>query len=330
MNLFGGGHGDTLLRRLVGRPWLGTVNVVYYHYVGDPAPHYSAFHRGCTIEKFSNDLRSLGQIFDFVSLGEVLAGDLAQGQHRRPTLAITFDDGFDLRKEGAMEVLDRFGVKATTFVITATVGNQMLMWRNMLSAIQAMAPELVWRRQYLELAATHGLSPLGEGQTLLEATCQWDMKRKDEWAAELWKRCNLPPVEQYLAEKRPYFDWAGLQEWLAAGHSVGFHTHSHPFCSRLSLGDLETELVRPAVQLKQRLGLDDLCLSYPFGHRLKSAIEDQLFEKGLFSALFGTRGFSRRGASNARLERLALEGCRVGRRLILERLWAIRRRLLKR
>ena len=113
----------------MGRPWLHTVNVVYYHYVGSPDPHYSPFYRGCTAEKFSNALQDLRRIFDFASLSEVLADGSAQRQLRRPLLAVTFDDGLDLRKEGAMEVLKRFGVKATMFVGTAFVGNRMLMWR---------------------------------------------------------------------------------------------------------------------------------------------------------------------------------------------------------
>ena len=229
-----------------------------------------------------------------------------------------------------MEVLERFGVKATMFVVTGAVGNQMLMWRYMLSAIQALASEPVWRREYVGLAADHNLPPLRENQTLLEATYyQWEMQQKDELAAELWKRCGLPPVEQYLAEKRPYFDWDGLKEWLAAGHSVGFHTHTHPFCSRLPPGNLESELIRPAIELKQRLGLEHLCLSYPFGDRLQPALEHELFASGLFWAFFGTGGFTRRGGSSEKLERLAVEGYFVEKQLRSERLWNLRSRMLK-
>ena len=318
-----------LVRPLLVRSWHGTINVVYYHYVGTAQPHYSAFYRGCTVEKFSNDLRILSQIFDFVPLAEALRGS-PRTQHGRPKLALTFDDGFDLRKGGAMEVLERFGVKATTFVMTAAVGNHMLMWRCVLSAIEALVPEPVWRREYLELAACNGLPPLPENQTLLQATCnQWSMERKDELAAELWKRCSLPPIENYLAENKPYFDWDGLKEWLGAGHSVGFHTHTHPFCSRLRSADLECELIRPAVQLKQRLGLEDMCLSYPFGDPLPPVLERALFEKGLFKAIFGTNGFSPRGTLNARLGRLSMEDCNVEKQLLSERLLALRRRMLR-
>jgi peptidoglycan/xylan/chitin deacetylase (PgdA/CDA1 family) len=325
--LFGDGKAGSLGGHLFGWPWQRTVNVVYYHYVGTADPHYCAFYRGCTAEKLSHDLQVLGLVFDFVPLSEVLAAD-GSSDRQRPTLAITFDDGFDLRREGGMDVLDKFGVKATTFVVTAAVGNQMLMWRYVLALIQAKVPSSIWRRHYSELATAYGFQPLLQSQTLLEATRSWNMKNKDEWASKLWEKCGLPPVEQYLSERRPYFDWKGLQEWVAAGHSVGFHTHTHPFCSRLDPADVEQEIIQPALRLKNRLGIEELCFAYPFGDRFQPDLEHQLFETGLFKALFGTAGLSRRGGSKAKLERLSLEGFRVGKQLLSERLWALRRGLL--
>jgi peptidoglycan/xylan/chitin deacetylase (PgdA/CDA1 family) len=137
--------------------------------------------------------------------------------------------------------------------------------------------------------------------------------------------CELPPIHQYLAEKRPYFDWNGMQQWVKAGHSIGFHTHTHPFCSRLSPDQIETEVAQPATELKNRLGVDDVCFSYPFGDRFAPAMEHELFRRGLFKALFGTKGFVTRGTSNARFERLGLEGLSVEKQLRSERLGAWRR-----
>ena len=56
-------------------------------------------------------------------------------------LAVTFDDGFDLVRSGALEVLNAHGVKATSFVVTAMLDNRALMWRYKLSAIQTLRPE---------------------------------------------------------------------------------------------------------------------------------------------------------------------------------------------
>jgi peptidoglycan/xylan/chitin deacetylase (PgdA/CDA1 family) len=306
----------------------GSVNVVYYHHVGDPDPHYAAFYRGCTTSKFAEDLSNLRRVFDFAPLSEVIEAGISRRASLRPLVAVTFDDGLDLRKHGAMDVLDEFGIKATMFVVTAVLGNRMLMWRYVLGAIQSTVPSSVWRAQYHQLAAAHGLKPLPAGQSLLEATYRdWEMQKKDQLASELWQLCGLPPVEQYLAEKRPYFDWEGIQEWIAAGHSVGFHTHTHPFCSRLGPAEIEAEVTAPALELRKRLGINDLYFSYPFGDRLTATLEHELVQKGLFSALFGTKGFVTKGTSHERLERLALEGLPVHKQLSSERFGALRRRV---
>ncbi len=324
-NVIRGGCGDFLLRQLVGRCLRRAVNIVYYHYVGQPPPHYAPFYTGCTVERFQEELKILSRIFDFVSLNEVLSERGGQMPRRRPLLAVTFDDGLDLRATGAMEILDRFRIKATSFVMTGGIGNQMLMWRYVLAVIQSCVPELVWRAQYIEMAATQRLSPLAASQSLLDATYTWDMQWKDQWAAELWTRCGLVPLAEYLAQKRPYFDWFGLQEWLGAGHSVGFHTHTHPFCSRLAASDIEDELIRPAAELKQRLGLEQLCFSYPFGNRFHPKLEQEIFDKGIFKALFGISGFAPSGRSKARLDRLSIEAGSVRKRLFSESVRMVRR-----
>jgi peptidoglycan/xylan/chitin deacetylase (PgdA/CDA1 family) len=301
-----------LLRPQVRRSALRSVNVVYSHCVGNPGPHYTAFYNGCTAARFSEDLQRLSRVFDFAPLDEVLADQSSTSVRDRPILAVTFDDGLDLRESGAMEVLDRHGIKATAFVITSCLDNRKMMWRHMLSAIQTMVSDRVWRAKYNELALNHGLDPIEGGQDLMAVSRRWDMKHKDELAAELWNRCQLPPVETYLAEKRPYFGGEGLRSWLAAGHSIGFHTHTHPYCSQLQSTDLEGEFIQPALELKQRLGLGELSLSYPFGDRLQPALEHELFETGIFKAFFGIRGFKQKGVSNEKLERANIEGPGLG------------------
>lgn len=308
----GAAFASRFLLPIVRHSSLDGINVVYYHHVGEPAPHYKAFYDGCTGAKFAQDLECLSRVFDFSPLSEVVACKRGEESRGRPKLAVTFDDGFDLGSQGVMQIMEHYRVKATTFVITSCIGNRRMMWRHMLSAIHALTPEAVWASRYNELAAAWGFRPIGPGEGLLTAAGRWDMRHKDEWAAQLWRRCDLPPISEYLDEKQPYFGWTGLERWIAAGHSVGFHTHTHPFCSRIQQADVEGEIIQPAVHLRQRLRIDDLCLSYPFGDRLQPDLEHVLFERGIFKALFGIGGFSRQGVSNDKLERAGAEGAHIG------------------
>ena len=300
------------------RPYLkraanGLVNVIYYHHVGIPDPHYQAFYSGCTLSRFQDDLERLGRVYDFVSLDEVVDATIDPLGRKRPTLALTFDDGFDLRKSGVMKVLAGRGIKATTFLITSCIGNEKLMWRHALSAIQTLVTAERWRTEYVRLVQDVGFPPLNDRASLISASNHWAMRQKDDWVAWLWKRCGLPAIEDYLQDKTPYFDLEGLQAWLSAGHSIGFHTHTHPFCSKLTPADLASEIIEPAAKLRQVFGLSHPpYLSYPFGDRLQPGLEQELFRQGSFKAFFGIGGFKHRGASNATLERAGTERNRVG------------------
>ena len=66
------------------------------------------------------------------------------------------------------------------------------------------------------------------------------------------------------------------------------------------------------MDLMQRLALGEMSLSYPFGDRLPPVVEEELFRKGIFAALFGIKGFRRRGATNRRLERAGVEDIGAG------------------
>jgi peptidoglycan/xylan/chitin deacetylase (PgdA/CDA1 family) len=252
-------------------------------------------------------MKELNRVMDFASLTEVMDSNHAKAPKTRPIVAVTFDDGFDLNRSSVMEILARYGVCATTFVITSCIDNENLMWRHKLSAVCSLAPEETCVAEYNVIADRLCLPRIGSSSRLMRAASGWDMKAKDMLATELWERCKLPSLEEYLSVHKPYFSWDGLREWLARGHSVGFHTHSHPYCSRLRREELESELIEPAQKLRDKLELKNVCLSYPFGDRLPAELENELFAQGKFAAFFGIGGLTRKGTSNQKLERVAAE-----------------------
>jgi peptidoglycan/xylan/chitin deacetylase (PgdA/CDA1 family) len=299
-----------LLRPVV--PWTtrtlrGRTKIVYAHHVGPSAPHLAAFGPTFTVDQLDDHLAALGRHFEFASLPEVLAANAADDDACE-RLAVTFDDGFDLIRTGALEVLDAHGVKATTFVMTAMVDNGELMWRNKLSAICALRPEDTYVAAYNRLMESVGGAAVANAPELLGAAMRWDMALKDELADELWAACDMPALADFLDEHRPYFTRDGLATWLAGGHAVGLHTATHPDCSRLDAAGVRAEILEPAEELSAELGLASVPFSYPFGRRCAPATESILGEAGVLHCALGVRGFSRRGTDPLHLERASIEG----------------------
>jgi peptidoglycan/xylan/chitin deacetylase (PgdA/CDA1 family) len=279
--------------------------IVYAHHVGATGPHFAAFGPGLTAEQLDEHLTTLGRHFEFAPLEQVLAGNDDDGD-ATGRVAVTFDDGFDLIAGGAADVLRAHGVRATTFVLTAMLDNQGLMWRNKLSAIRELRPAQSVPA-YNALAQRIGQPGIDDAERLLSAAWGWEMARKDELADELWAACDMPPLTDFLDEHRPYFSADGLARWRADGHAVGLHTATHPDCSRLDAAGVNSEILEPARQLRSDLGIGSLTLSYPFGRRCGPAHEFAVADSGIFACALGIRGFSPQGTDRLRLERASIE-----------------------
>jgi peptidoglycan/xylan/chitin deacetylase (PgdA/CDA1 family) len=305
--------GSALLRPVVRRMFLRHTNIVYYHLIGERQPYYSSGPYGqCTVDRFSRDLAELKTFFTFTPLEKICEYNMGGFASDKPLMALTFDDGFSLSGPEVRQVLDHHDIKVTLFLITSCVDNRNLMWRNKVFAIEAMVPERVYVARYNELGARAGFPPIASGADLRSASSAWRMSRKDELADELWRACDMPPLAEFLDEHRPYLSWKDIDGWLSAGHSVGLHTHTHPYCSRLDDEEIEAEIVRPAGELRQRFGSSFLPFSYPFGDRIAAAKEEALLKRGVFESAFGNSGFAPRGTAHHRLERAGIEEAGIG------------------
>jgi len=130
MNLFR----DTLLRAyylatLPKREWAAReravqstepVHVLFYHRVADSNPNGWTMPTG----KFARQLRYLQESYEIVDLAEAQQR-IGSGANQRPTVAITFDDGYAENMEFAVPLLIDEGVPFTYFVSTNHVlGNR--------------------------------------------------------------------------------------------------------------------------------------------------------------------------------------------------------------
>jgi hypothetical protein len=192
-------------------------------------------------------------------------------------------------------------------VITDCIGNRHLMWRHKVSAALNLAGAATAVPAFNRMRSAPRSPSVASPEELLRASLKWPPEKKDELADAFWQACSLPPVDDFLSEHRPYFDWDGLEAWLATGSSVGLHTRTHPDCSQLSAEGLEDEIGNGARELRDRLGLTKVPFSFPFGRRAPDAAIERFVAEGTISCALGIRGSSPRGTPAHRLERAELE-----------------------
>jgi peptidoglycan/xylan/chitin deacetylase (PgdA/CDA1 family) len=290
------------------RFFAGRAPIVFYHGIWPAGAPALARFQGMEIDRLQHDLTVLAAHFDFVSLENLLHYNREERPRARPLLAVCFDDGCDMIRSGAADVLDALGVPATMFVVTACIDNRHLMWMHKLQAIAVTCgPDRLVLAYNRLMAETGAGPPIRSRRELTAATWCWPMNRKEEYVDALYRACAMPPTEAYLDHFRPYLTWAELRTWQARGHTVGLHTRSHPFCDRLAAAEIAAEIITPAAELRRELGVDFLPFAYPFGNRLAAASEVQLADEAGLACTLGVGGLSRRGTDPFRLDRVAGE-----------------------
>lgn len=305
--LLGATAASAPLRPLMRRLFKRRANIVYYHFVGRTEPFYKEFSGDCSLERFEQDLKLLRSCFDIVPLQQVLQVCKDGEPPSAPIMAVTFDDGFDLVRGGAMEILDQHNIQATVFLITSCIDNQNLMWRNKISAIINSKPAETLVSAYNRVVAEHKLPLAGTMRDVLAQSMQWPMHLKEEMVDKIWAECGMPPLQDYLEQYQPYLTWQDIEQWRANGHEIGLHTHTHPVCAALTDDQVLDEIVRPAEMLKQRFSMTDLPFSYPFGIRLPAEKERSLIDNATVQCACGIAGGAPLGSPLQKLERTGIE-----------------------
>jgi peptidoglycan/xylan/chitin deacetylase (PgdA/CDA1 family) len=184
---------------------------------------------------------------------------------RRPSVLITFDDGYADNVRHALPILRELGLGATMFVVSDAVGGERLFWWDALERI-------VERRATVE------------GDFVLPNAARIDARREFQAVYSDLHRV-LKPADRAtrtrmidaLAKQTGSETTAGdrdravcaseLRAWRAAGMSVGGHTCDHPRLSSLADSDVWRQVHGCKTALERCLGEPVSSFAYPYGGR---------------------------------------------------------------
>jgi peptidoglycan/xylan/chitin deacetylase (PgdA/CDA1 family) len=102
----------------------------------------------------------------------------------------------------------------------------------------------------------------------------------------------------------PLMDEAQVRAWLAAGQTIGSHTVTHPWLSRLSLEAAREEIVSSRKSLEDRFGTAIEHFCYPYGD-LNERVRDLVAEAGFRTACTTKTGINLAGQSSLELKRFS-------------------------
>jgi peptidoglycan/xylan/chitin deacetylase (PgdA/CDA1 family) len=187
----------------------------------------------------------------------------------RPTVAITFDDGYLDNYTLAYPALKKTGMPATIYVTTKLVGTNGRTWTD-----QIECALLVTNKASVELPAL-----LNVGKMAIRTR-----EEKKEASIEMARALKLVPndirkqvLEEVLSRltrngrnsswpnERVMLNWDEIREMAGDGISIGSHSHSHPILSRMPVDEAKQEISRSKMLIEEQLGSPVKHFAFPNG-----------------------------------------------------------------
>jgi peptidoglycan/xylan/chitin deacetylase (PgdA/CDA1 family) len=248
-----------VLERFAARPGL---LVLAYHRIGDPtgdrfySPLISA-----TPEAFRAQLDAIARAYRVLSLEEAIAA-IDEGDHlhvERPSVLITFDDGYRDNLDLAAPILSRLGLPAALFATTGFLDRELAPWWDRVAHALKMT-----RRATVPLdrpaPMTLDLRHDGPDAAIAALVARfiaagWHADEAD--LAHLEKRCEVEADPARLAAAL-FLARDDLPALRAAGFALAAHTRTH---RRLAALDEPAQRAELAARVEGALP----ALAYPFG-----------------------------------------------------------------
>lgn len=300
--LCGSGALAAWLRLRPGRrfPW-----ILCYHHI-EPAA-------------FEDHLRHLTRHYRVITLDACCAGLMGQAELPPNAVVITFDDGYAQLYTELYPLLVQYQAPATAFVPTTPVDTRQPLWFNRLKAFIRSTTARAIRLGGAEF-------PIGKDREAAYVAAMRHLNAqppaaRDAMLAELLAAAELPPERMLRYQPLAWDQMRAMRELV----TIGGHTRSHPYLSRLSRAQAEDEILGSKARLEEMLGAPVRHFAYPFGSPDSFTQEtvEILRAGGFLSAVATRRSPCRPGADMFALPRILFDGSSSGRVLAarLSGLW---------
>jgi peptidoglycan/xylan/chitin deacetylase (PgdA/CDA1 family) len=218
------------------------------------------------VELFEKCIQFISSRYRVVRIEDLLhSTTLKEGG--KPYASLTFDDGYIDNIEYAAPVLEKYNCKASFYVVTKCVEENIPVWGQLL--------EYLFLHTHVtaidfdddvppNLRLTRLPAELNERLLYFRRLKAWLKKipvtKKDIVLNLLCEQLNDVEVPQMM------MNWNDLASLRNVGHYIGSHTHSH---NALTLIEDETELAKelllPRELISTNLGYKPVSIAYPFG-----------------------------------------------------------------
>jgi len=249
------------------------------------------------IKHLEKELPYLKRNYQILTIDEVIQGLKSGMGFKRPSVSITFDDGYLDNYTLAYPILKKHGVPATVYLTTDVIGTSQRIWTDQ---IEFMLLET--RKDQFSLPRLFGDKELRiktkkEKEQVINEITEALKKRPDaerkEMIVEIKKILNENRNYKNNLESRTMLNWDEVQGMAKDGITIGSHSHTHPILSRMPVQEAKVEIFNSKKIIEENLGIQAKHFAFPngreedFSEELRDYCREIGFES-VASVIYGT------------------------------------------
>ena len=258
---------STLLN-IINRLLLSNRLVILMYHIIVPVPFH--FQDWCILDltSFTHQMRYLKSNFDLLPL-ETAVENCRQGDIKRPTAAVTFDDGYQNNFSAAFPILSKLKVPATIFLTTGLIDTDDTLWFGRLNTAfaETAIEALCWKGRRFELKTKQDKTAASRYLQAFLKNLSHDEIQDEVRQISIALGCN---PDQPISAASPFrmLDSASIQAMADSDLiSFGAHTHTHPLLSRLSPTLQAKEIGQSLQKVEALTGKPCGAFAYPNGEK---------------------------------------------------------------
>jgi peptidoglycan/xylan/chitin deacetylase (PgdA/CDA1 family) len=216
------------------------------------------------IDDFAKEIRFLKRYFDILPLDQVTETLKNSENFKKPTLAITADDGYKNNFELLFPVLKEHNIPVTIFLTSGFTGTNNKIWVDRLEHLFLNTKKIIFNSGGIFKERKYLLSTLKQKR---QAYLEILYKLKDT-EIKLRNRC-LAEIEEKLGPVHDgspiMLNWEEVRKMQKSNISFGAHTLTHPILTNMPLEDAKREIAESKRIIEKNLGTKVNHFAYPNG-----------------------------------------------------------------
>lgn len=276
--------------------------ILVYHLVSDEdvkhAKHLFPYRSN---KQFEGDLDFLSKHFDFISWETFIKNKTEKVATKKPTILLTFDDGYAEFYDIIYPILKRKGIYAMNFINPKFIDNKELMWRNKASLIISKILDNKALQSKISQFSNFG----NDLKTNLDSILKINYKNRDR--LDIIANHLEIDFDIYLKNKPVYLTTEQLLKLKNDGFGISSHGWDHPLYNQLSLEDQLANTQKSLDYMTENHFLND-SFAFPFtDHLVENHFFDSIFNQNTdLKFTFGAAGL-KLDSNPKNLQRIPIE-----------------------